>query len=382
MIRKLLATTAIATLVATGAFAQATTTQEPATTPPAAGTQTDAAAPEAPAQKVEIEGHLASKLIGMRVYNSTSPDAENIGEVKDIIIGKDGKAQQVVVGVGGFLGIGDKDVALDYAKLEWAQRDGDMWLVAEGQTKEQLEAQPEFDTAAYDPTAQAEGDVATTEPAATSPATGGTAATTPPADSTAEAPAASSDTTAATEPPAADKPADTAATEEPADKPADTAATSQPATGTDTATADKPADQQMAAGEQPAAGSTDETTTGAIDRSQLKPWDTSTVSGEDLIGTAVYGANDERLGEIGDVVLSQEGDQKGKVDAIVVDVGGFLGIGEKKVAIGMDKLEFMQDEDGNKYLYTNFSKEQLEAQPAYDEATYVEKRNEQRMTVQ
>jgi len=45
----------------------------------------------------------------------------------------------------------------------------------------------------------------------------------------------------------------------------------------------------------------------------------------------------------------------------------------------MDNLAFLTDEDGSKYLYTTFTKEQLEAQAAYDESTWAEKRDEQRM---
>ena len=68
-----------------------------------------------------------------------------------------------------------------------------------------------------------------------------------------------------------------------------------------------------------------------------------------------------------------------KVDAVIIDVGGFLGIGEKEVAVGMDNLKFMTDKDGKRYLYTNFTKEQLEAQAPYDKATYVQNRDTQRM---
>ena len=39
----------------------------------------------------------------------------------------------------------------------------------------------------------------------------------------------------------------------------------------------------------------------------------------------------------------------------------------------------MTDKDGNKYLYTNFTKEQLDAQLAYDKGSYAEKRDQQRM---
>ena len=43
----------------------------------------------------------------------------------------------------------------------------------------------------------------------------------------------------------------------------------------------------------------------------------------------------------------------------------------------MDNLAFMADKDGNQYLYTTFTKEQLEAHPAYDAVTCAEKRDEQ-----
>ncbi|TIT34920.1 MAG: PRC-barrel domain containing protein, partial [Mesorhizobium sp.] len=51
----------------------------------------------------------------------------------------------------------------------------------------------------------------------------------------------------------------------------------------------------------------------------------------------------------------------------------------KEVAIGMDNLKFMTDKDGKRYLYTNFTKEQLEAQAPYDKATYAQNRDTQRM---
>src|SRR5690606_21207359 len=101
------------------------------------------------------------------------------------------------------------------------------------------------------------------------------------------------------------------------------------------------------------------------------------IRAEDMIGTTVYGADDARVGEIGDVIMSTDG----KVDAYVLDVGGFLGIGEKEVAVGGDNLAFMQDTSGKKYLYTTFTKEQLDAAAAYDKATYGEKRNDQRIIV-
>jgi hypothetical protein len=102
------------------------------------------------------------------------------------------------------------------------------------------------------------------------------------------------------------------------------------------------------------------------------------MTAEELVGSTVYGASDANVGKVGDVLLTQDG----KIDAYIIDVGGFLGIGAKKVAIGADNLSFMTDADGNKYLYTTFTKEQLEAQPAYDESTYAQQRDQQRLMVQ
>jgi sporulation protein YlmC with PRC-barrel domain len=63
--------------------------------------------------------------------------------------------------------------------------------------------------------------------------------------------------------------------------------------------------------------------------------------GSDLMDVDVYGADNERIGEIDDVIVSRDG----QIEAIVVGVGGFLGIGEKNVAIPFDQVEFMADDD-------------------------------------
>ena len=315
MIRNLLATTAVATLIASGAFAQ---TQAPAPADPAAPATEQMAPAVAPA-----EGQLASNLIGETVYNGTGDDAEKIGDVNELVIGKEGNVESIIIGVGGFLGIGEKNVAMDYTKIKWAEKDGDRWIVVAA-TKDELNALPTFDRRAYD-----------VQPA----------------------PAAATDTTA------------------PA--PAAPATAEAPATADQPATAEAPAvkgDKPTAESTSPAA-TTDETKTAAIDKSQLTEIPAGEIRSEELVGTTVYGANNENVGEIGDVVLSTDG----KVDSIIIDVGGFLGIGEKEVAVGMDNLVFMTDKDGNRYLYTKFTKEQLDAAAAYDKSTYSEKRDDQRL---
>jgi sporulation protein YlmC with PRC-barrel domain len=56
-----------------------------------------------------------------------------------------------------------------------------------------------------------------------------------------------------------------------------------------------------------------------------------------FIGTRVTGANNESIGEINDVLM----DQSGRAHAVIIGVGGFLGIGEKDVAVPMTALQFM-----------------------------------------
>lgn len=341
MVRNLLASTAIATLIATGAYAQTTTTEP---------VQEPAVEMEQQEQQVErAPGHLASNIIGESVYNSVADDAENIGSVNDIVLGVEGEAEYVIIGVGGFLGLGQRDVAIPFEELEWAERDGQWWLVVNS-TRESLEAQPEFDTSAYDPALGLPAAPATTD--------------------TAAAPAG--ETTAATDDQMAAEEVDETDSEYAADDVSETDDLAADSTETETDVTAVPADDAAETDEM-AAAETDTMETGAVDPNTLDGVEVGTISADDLIGTTVYGANDENVGSVGDVILTQDGD----VDAIIVDVGGFLGMGAKEVALGMDNLEFMRDADGNMYLYTQFTEEQLEAQPEYDEATFAEQRDDQ-----
>jgi hypothetical protein len=57
-----------------------------------------------------------SKITGVDVYG---PDNQKVGDIDELLVDRDGKIQAVVIGVGGFLGIGQKDVAIPYAELHW-----------------------------------------------------------------------------------------------------------------------------------------------------------------------------------------------------------------------------------------------------------------------
>jgi hypothetical protein len=162
MIRNLLATTALATFIATGAFAQATTTPAAPADPAAPATEQTAPA------MTPADGFLATNMIGETVYNGTGEEAQNIGDVNDLVFDKEGKIAGVVIGVGGFLGVGEKNVEMPYDKIDWAEKDGDRWIVVAA-TKEELDALPAFDRKPYDPAPapMATGSTTETAPSAT-----------------------------------------------------------------------------------------------------------------------------------------------------------------------------------------------------------------------
>ena len=58
-----------------------------------------------------------------------------------------------------------------------------------------------------------------------------------------------------------------------------------------------------------------------------------------LMGLTVYNQGNEKLGDINELIL----DKNGKVNAVVIGVGGFLGMGEHDIAISMDKLKFVEE---------------------------------------
>lgn len=69
---------------------------------------------------------------------------ETIGDINDVLIGNDGKIAAVIVGVGGFLGMGEKNVALPFDQLTFAKDEGDDLVVGTGATKESLQSAREY----------------------------------------------------------------------------------------------------------------------------------------------------------------------------------------------------------------------------------------------
>lgn len=90
------------------------------------------------------------------------------------------------------------------------------------------------------------------------------------------------------------------------------------------------------------------------------------VLADDLIGSDIVGVDDESIGSVSDLVL----DHEGKFEAMIVDVGGFLGIGSKSVAVAYDEMNIRQDEQGNLVVYTQLTRERLEQAAEFDEEIY------------
>jgi sporulation protein YlmC with PRC-barrel domain len=83
---------------------------------------------------------LASRMIGVKVENSSG---EALGDVNDLILGQNGEVVGAVIGVGGFLGMGEKNVAVPYSAVSTTQKD-DATVVLLAATKEELQAAPDY----------------------------------------------------------------------------------------------------------------------------------------------------------------------------------------------------------------------------------------------
>lgn len=246
----------------------------------------------------------ASTFIGMRIYaTEASIDAteydgmqdgwEDIGEINDVILSRDGNVDAVLVDIGGFLGMGERQVAVSMDAIKFVSdaatgdAPDDFFLVMTA-ARADLEAAPDY--MKMGDSAMATGDAA---------ATGETVA-------------------------AADTATDPAAV--------------APATDAGTMREPLARDGYMAA-------------------------EVEYLTAEKLTGAKVYDANDEVIGEVGTLVLSDDG----QVTQTIVDVGGFLGMGEKPVALKLTDVDILRNEAGDDVrVYLTKTKEELEAMPSFE----------------
>ncbi|MEO9780978.1 MAG: PRC-barrel domain-containing protein [Sedimentitalea sp.] len=224
---------------------------------------------------------LASEFIGMRVYSAEkdvdvmanmAPDAQtewdDIGEINELVISPEGNVIAVIVGVGGFLGLGEKDVAMDMKQIHIMREDDDaddIFLVVKS-SSEALKEAPSF-----------ERNMDKTEMDA------------------------------------------------------------------------KPERSMLMAPD--------------VKREGYAKTERSELTTEMLTGARVYGVDNEDVGEIHSLLL----DDNGAIDRAIIDVGGFLGMGEKPVAVTFDELTILRKDGGDDVqVYIDSSQEALKAQPTYE----------------
>ena len=120
---KLIAMSLGVMMMSTAAIAQQTTTESPKTLT------------SLPSPAVTI-----SELYKQNVYDRAD---NKIGEVKDVVLSPDGRATALIIGVGGFLGMGEKDVAVPFDAVKRTTKDNRTYLTLDA-TKDALNSAPGF----------------------------------------------------------------------------------------------------------------------------------------------------------------------------------------------------------------------------------------------
>lgn len=317
--KRIIATTALALAVSTAAFA-------------------DGHMKALNTYQMEKQGDIyASELIGMRIYATESQDYQSwndetrvkedaekewddVGEVNDVIMDRKGQVKAVILGIGGFIGIGEKDVAVQMQDIKMVREEGededDFFLVLQSNKQLLTDAEP-FKREAQ--MAKAEDGEAKQE---------------------------------------------TAETKEGEVKAEETAAaTDGENKNEETAAADQTQTENAGEMRKDADGRPMLSQPGPIAREGYRDAEPEELTAETLKGISVFGSKDEDIGEVGELILSEDGKQ---IERVVLDVGGFLGLGEHNVAVTMDELRIIRAKEGDDFrVYVNATQEELEAQPEY-----------------
>lgn len=134
-LNKLISTAAITTILISGALAESNKTKATSAVPPpvVGGTVIDVSVTE-----IFATGYRASKLLKSDIYNK---DGDKIGKIDDFIVGGNNSVSFAVISVGGFLGIGGRNIAVPAILFETNSKGQ---IVLPKAKKEDLMALPEF----------------------------------------------------------------------------------------------------------------------------------------------------------------------------------------------------------------------------------------------
>lgn len=262
---------------------------------------------------------LASDLIGMRVYATekefetqsmaeAAGEWDDIGEVSDVVMSRDGKTESLLLDIGGFLGIGEKTVAVTFHELTFksdSSVSGDFFIVLNA-GKDMMESAQPFNFEQVGAWTSEKWHDAKAE------------------------------------------------TAEVADKLQNSANASA-----------EYLDEKVTRASDAMQGTAATLTAPSIEREGYKRIETSDMTSEMLTGAPVYDTNDNWIGEVSDLIL----DDQGQVTQAVLDVGGFLGIGEKSVATVLESLTIKRATDKSDLrVYVDATKEQLKEMPTYTDS--------------
>lgn len=96
-----------------------------------------------------------------------------------------------------------------------------------------------------------------------------------------------------------------------------------------------------------------------MDHTHHTPLEAAELNETNLMDAVIYGPRDEKIGTVSHV------HGMGAATQVIVDVGGFLGIGTKPVALDASQLNFMRDEDGTVHAVSSWTKEQVKGLPEH-----------------
>jgi hypothetical protein len=146
--------TAAAAIPAIATIAYAQTAPSPSPTPPSATTspETNTTSPQtknetstsatSPQWYHRQQGEWrSSKLIGTKVENNAG---DTVGDINDIILAKDGSASAAIIGVGGVLGVGEREVAVQFNSLQLSRDENGNAIAKLNTTKEDLKKAPQW----------------------------------------------------------------------------------------------------------------------------------------------------------------------------------------------------------------------------------------------
>lgn len=250
---------------------------------------------------------------------------EDVGSIGDIVMTQDGEVRGVLIDVGGFLGMGARTVMVDVDELyfvadETNPEDISGYFVVSALSEAELEALPEWDeqqlSIGFEAQSYGNATVGTGDTMMTGDATTGTN--------------------------------DGGMLAQPA----------EPMTGDmGQGTGNMAATDGMASTDDTMARDQGMTPEGYI------PMDREARTADRLLGASVYGMEGDNIATVDDLHMNESGE----VTHAIIDVGGFLGLGARTVAIELDQLDILWNEqDGDVRVQLPMTQEQLENLPEYE----------------